>query len=56
MDDLIAPAEDNGEDVEIHLGGGSKGGGGFIDNRVIFQAAPEHGITVYRYAITVRPV
>ena len=54
--DGTAPAEDNGRNVEIHLGGGGKGGGGFLDDGGIRQAAPEHGHTVYRYAITVRPV
>ena len=48
--------EDNGRDVEIHLGGGGKGGGGFLDYGGIRQAAPEHGCTVYFYVITVRPV
>ena len=50
------PAEDNGRDVEMHLGGGGKGGGGFIDDRVISRVAPEHGRTVYHYAVTVIPV
>ena len=40
----------------IHLGGGSKGGGGFLDDGEVYQAAVEHGCTVHRYAITVRPV
>ena len=31
--DGTTPAEDNRWDVEIHLGVGSKGGGGFLDNR-----------------------
>ena len=48
--------EDNGRDVEIHLGGGGKGGGGFLDYVGIRQAEPEHGRTVYCYAITVRIV
>ena len=55
-DDGTAPAEDNGRDVEIHLYGCGKGGGKFLDDGVIRQAAPEHGRTVYRYTITVRPV
>ena len=42
--------------MEIHLGGGGKGGGGFPDNRGIRQAALEYGRTVYSYVITVRPV
>ena len=48
--------EDNGRDVEINLGGGGKGGGRFLDNGGMRKAAPEHGRTVYRYAINVRPV
>ena len=50
------PCEDNGRDVEIHLDGGSNGGGGVLDNGGICQAALEHGRTVYCYAITVRPM
>ena len=34
---MIAPIEDNGREVEIHLGGGSKGGGGVLDNGGICQ-------------------
>ena len=49
-------AEDNGQDVEIHLGSGGKVGGRFIDYGGICQAALEHGRTVYRYTITVKPV
>ena len=48
--------EENGRDMEIHLGGGGKGGGGYLDDGLIRQAAPEHGLTVYWYMITVRPV
>ena len=55
-DDGTAPAEDNGWDIEIHLSSGGKGGSGFLDDGGIRQAAPEHGRTVYCYAITVRPV
>ena len=54
--DGTANAEDNGRDVEIHLDGGGKGDGGFLDDGGIRQVAPEHGRTVYRYTITVRPV
>ena len=36
--------------MEIHLGGGGKGGGGFLDNGGIHQVEPEHGHTVYYYA------
>ena len=42
--------------MKIHLGGGVKGGGGFTDDRGVYQAALEHGFTVYCYAITVKPV
>ena len=42
--------------MEIHLGGDGKGGGGFLENGVIRQVAPEHGHTVYSYAVIVRPV
>ena len=51
-----APAEDNGREVEIHLGGGGNGGGGILDDGGVYQAAPEHGRTVNSYTITVRPV
>ena len=54
--DRKAPTEDNGRDVEIHLGGDGKGGGGFPDNGGICVAVPEHSRTVYCYKITVRPV
>ena len=54
--DRTAPTENNGQDVEIHLGSGGKGGGGFLNDGGIRQAAPEHGCTVYHYRITVRPV
>ena len=46
MADMIDPAEDNGRDVEIHLVGGGKGGGGFLGDGGIRQEAPEHGLTV----------
>ena len=42
--------------MEIHLDGGGKRCGGFLDDGGIRQAAPEHTRTVYRYAITVIPV
>ena len=42
--------------MELNIGGDSKEGGGVIDNGGKHQAAPEHGCTVHRYAITVRPV
>ena len=56
MDDGKSPAEDNIWDVEIHLGRGSKGGGGVLDDIVIRQVDPEQVHTVYRYAITFRPL
>ena len=48
--------EDTRQEVEIHLGGGGKGGGSIFDNRGLYQEAEEHGRTVYRYMITVRPL
>ena len=39
--------EDTGWEVEIHLRGGSKGGGGILDNGGVYQAAEEHGRTVH---------
>ena len=54
--DSMDIAEDTGHGVEISLGGGSKGDGGILDDGGIYQAAAEHGRTVHRYAITVRPV
>ena len=42
--------------MDIDLGGDITGGGGVLDYGGIHQAAPEHGCTVYCYAITVRPV
>ena len=50
------PAENNRRDVEIKLGGGSKGDGRVLGDGGILQADPEHGRIVYRYAITVIPV
>ena len=50
--DGTAPAEENVWDVEIHLRSGGKGGGRVLDDGGICQAAPEHGGTVYCYAIT----
>ena len=54
--DRTDTAEDNGWDVEIHLVGGRKGGGGFLGDGGIRQAEPEHVRTVYRHAITVIPM
>ena len=51
-----APVEDNGQDAEIHLGSGGKGGGGVLDDGEIRQAEPEHGCTAYHYVITARPM
>ena len=51
-----APAEDTGWKVDIHLGGGDKGGGGILDDGGVHQAAAEHGRIVHCYMITVRPV
>ena len=42
--------------MEIKLGGGVKGGSGFLGNGGIRQSESEHGCTVYCYAINVRPV
>ena len=38
--DGTASIEDNRRDVEIHLGGIDKGGGGFLDDGGIRQASP----------------
>ena len=47
-DDEMAPAEDNGREVEIHLGsGGGKGGGEIIDGGGVYQAAAEHVHTLH---------
>ena len=54
IDNRTSHTEHNAQDVEIHLGSGGNCGGGFLDNRRIRQAAPEHGRTVYHYVITVR--
>ena len=48
--------EDTGREVEIHIGGGGKVGGGILDNGEVYQAAAEHGCTLHPYVITVRPV
>ena len=47
MADGKAPTDNNGQDVEINLSGGSKGGGGVLDNGLIRQAALEHDHIVY---------
>ena len=56
MADGTSPTEDNGREVEIHLDGGGKGGGGVLDYEEIRQAVPEHSHTLHSYEITVRPV
>ena len=56
MADRTATAEDNGREVEIHLGGSGKGLGRVLDDEGIRQTALEHSRTVHRYMITVRPV
>ena len=37
--DRTSTAEDTGREVEIHLGGGGKGGGGILDNGGVYKAA-----------------
>ena len=54
--DRTASPEDTGWEVEIHLGGNVKGGGGVLDDREIHQAAAEHSCIVHCYAINIRPV
>ena len=54
--DETAPIEYTGWEVDIHLGGDDKGGGGVVGDEVIHPAAPEQGRTVHCYAITVRPM
>ena len=54
--DGVDHAEDTRREVDIHLGGDGTGGGGVLDNGGLHQAEPENGHTVYRDAITVRPV
>ena len=54
--DRTAPAEGTGQEVDTHLGGEGKGGGGVLEDVVIHPEVPEHGHTVHHYAITVRPV
>ena len=56
MIDWTAPVEDTGQEVDIHLSGDCKGGGGVLDDGGIHPAAPEYGQTVHLYEITVRPM
>ena len=56
MADRTSPTENNGREVEINLGNGSKGGSGVLNYGEIRQAVPEPGHTVHCYMITVRPV
>ena len=53
---MKAPVEDTGREVEIHIVGSGKGGGGILDNGGVYQATSEHGHTLHCYAFTVRPV
>ena len=54
--DGMARADETGEDVNIYLGGESKGGGGVPDDGGLHPEAPEHSPTVHRCTITFRPV
>ena len=54
--DRKAPTKDNGQEVDIHLGGNVKGGVRVLGNEGIHPVAEEHVRTVHRYTITVRPV
>ena len=42
--------------MDLHLGGGGKGGGEVPDNGGLHPAAPELGCTVHCYTIIVKPV
>ena len=54
--DGTAPAEDTGQEVEIHLRGGGKGEGVILDDGVLYQVVAEYSSTVHLYDIPVRPV
>ena len=54
--DETAPAENTGQEVDIHVGDDGKGGCRVFYDGGIHTAAPEHGHTVHHYTITVRPV
>ena len=56
MSDGEDPAVENRWEVGVNLGGDSKGGGEIIDDGVVYRVTSEHGHTLYRYMITVRPV
>ena len=56
MSDGADPAEKTGREVDVHLGVDGKGGGGVTDDGGLHPEVPEHGRTLHRYAITVRPV
>ena len=54
--DGTAPLEDTGREVDIHFSSNGTVGGRFLDYGRIHHTVPEHYRTLYRYAITVRPV
>ena len=54
--DGTALAEDTRGEGDIHLVGDGIGGGGVVDDEGIHKAVLEHGRTVHRCEITVRPV
>ena len=56
MADRTYPTDYTGQEVDIKLGGNRMGGGRVLDDGGVHKAAPEHGRTVYRYTITVRPI
>ena len=51
-----APTEDDGHELDIHLGGNGKGGGMVLDDEEKHLAAVEHIRTVHLYTITGRNV
>ena len=50
------PTAETWWELEVHLDGGGKGGGGVLDDGGINSAMTENGRTVYCYAVTDRPV